>query len=41
MDGDFVVKKDDVADRMYFIHSGYLEVLCTNNKSTLVYLGKG
>ena len=41
MNDDCVVKKDDYADKMFFIHSGYIEVLCSNNLSPLMYLGKG
>lgn len=41
MNDDFIVKMDEVATKMYFIHSGYIEILCKNNHSPLVYFGKG
>ncbi len=41
MNDDYIVKIDDDATSMYFIHSGYIEVLCKNNLSPLVYLSKG
>jgi CRP-like cAMP-binding protein len=31
----------DTAYQMFFIHSGYVEVLCKNGTDALVYLGKG
>lgn len=41
MNDDFIVKMDEVATKMYFIHSGYIEIMCKNNHSPLVYFGKG
>lgn len=41
MNDDYVVKIDEPADKMYFIHSGYVEVLCKNGVDPLVFFGKG
>lgn len=41
MNDDYIVRIDDVADKMFFIHSGYIEILCRNNVSPMVYFGKG
>lgn len=38
---DLIVRIDEIADKMYFIHSGYIEVLCKNNITPLIYLSKG
>lgn len=41
MNDDFIVRINEPADKMYFIHSGYVEVLCKNGNDPLVYFGKG
>jgi len=41
MNDDYIVRINEDADKMYFIHSGYIEILCKNNVSPLVYFGKG
>ncbi len=41
MNDDFIVRINEDADKMSFLHSGYVEVLCRNNFSPLMYLGKG
>jgi len=41
MNDDYIVKIGDEADKFYFIHSGYVEVLCKNSINTLIYLSKG
>ena len=30
MNNDYIVKIDEPADSMFFIHSGYIEILCKN-----------
>ena len=41
MAGAFVVEKDGVARDMYFISKGFVEVLATDNKTVLAYMGEG
>lgn len=41
MNDDYIVRINEDADKMYFLHSGYVEVLCRNNQTPLMYLGKG
>lgn len=41
LNSDYIVKMGDSAHQMFFIHSGYVEVLCKNGTDSLVYLGKG
>ena len=41
MNDDYIFKMDDMADKMYFVHSGYIEILCKNGTSPMVYFGKG
>ena len=41
INNDYIVKADEVADKMYFIQTGYIEVLCKNEIETLIYYGKG
>ena len=41
MNDDYIVKMGDEADKLYFIHSGSVEVLCKNGINTLIYLSKG
>ena len=38
---DYICRMDEPADKMYFVHSGYIEILCRNGTDPLVYLGKG
>jgi CRP-like cAMP-binding protein len=41
MNDDYIVKIDEPADSMFFIHSGYIEILCKNGTTPLVYFSKG
>ena len=41
MNDDYIVRINDVADKMFFVESGYVEVLCKNNYTPLIYFGKG
>jgi CRP-like cAMP-binding protein len=36
-----VVKADEPADRMFFVHSGYFEVVSIYEKSPLAFFSKG
>jgi CRP-like cAMP-binding protein len=38
---DYICRINEPADKMYFVHSGYIEILCRNGTDPLVYLGKG
>jgi CRP-like cAMP-binding protein len=39
--GEFVVRIDEVADAMYFLHSGIMEVVASDNSTTIAYMGMG
>jgi CRP-like cAMP-binding protein len=41
LNGDTVVKVDEVADKMYFIHSGYFDVISAYEKRPLAFFSKG
>lgn len=41
MNSDYIVRAEDKAKKMYFVHSGYIEVLSQDGKTPLVYLSKG
>lgn len=41
MNDDYIFRIDDYAEKMYFVHSGYIEILCKNGLSPMVYFGKG
>lgn len=41
MNDDYIFRIDDNAEKMYFVHSGYIEILCKNGVSPMVYFGKG
>ena len=38
---EYVVRIDEVATDMYFVHSGIMEVLASDSKTTIAYMGKG
>jgi len=35
--GESVVRVDEIAGRMYFIHTGYVEILASDNRTTIAY----
>jgi len=39
--GEYVVQIDEVADRLYFIHQGLVEILASDNRTPIAYQGKG
>ena len=39
--GDFVVRINEKADKMYFIQNGSLEVLASDNLTTIALIGDG
>ena len=39
--GDFVVKYNEIADKMFFVQDGSLEVLATDHFTTVAFLGAG
>ena len=39
--GEFVVRIDEVATKMYFINSGVVEILATDHSTVLAYQGSG
>ena len=39
--GEYVVRIDEVANKMYFINSGVVEILATDNSTILAYQGAG
>ncbi len=41
MHDDFIVKQGDHADKLFFIHSGYIEVLDKNEIDPVMFCSKG
>jgi CRP-like cAMP-binding protein len=41
MANDFVVEVGDIADEMYFIKKGVVEVIATDNVTVIAYLTEG
>jgi CRP-like cAMP-binding protein len=41
LNDDYICHKEDGADKMYFVHSGYIEILQQNNVTPLIFFGKG
>jgi len=41
LNGDLVVKYNEIADKMYFVQEGNLEVLATDHFTTIAFLGSG
>lgn len=41
MAGDYVVEVGDIADEMYFIKNGLVEVQATDNQTIIAYLSEG
>ena len=39
--GEYVLRIDEVANTMYFLHSGITEVIASDNQTTIAYMGKG
>ena len=39
--GEFVLRIDEVATKMYFVNSGVVEVLATDTRTVLAYQGPG
>lgn len=39
--GEYVVRVDEVATKMYFINSGIIEVLASDTRTVLAYQGPG
>jgi hypothetical protein len=37
--GDFVVKVHEIADKMYFIQQGSMEILATDNNTVIAFIG--
>lgn len=41
LNGDLLVKYNEIADKMYFVQEGSLEVLATDHFTTIAFLGSG
>jgi len=39
--GEYVVRIDEVATKMYFVNSGIVQILASDNVTTLAYQGSG
>ena len=39
--GEYVVRIDEVATNLYFIHSGIVQIIATDNKTTIAFQGSG
>ena len=39
--GDLIVKYNEIADKMFFVQDGNLEVLATDHFTTIAFLGAG
>lgn len=38
---DYIIREGEIADDMYFIKKGYVEVISTDMKTIIAYLGEG
>lgn len=41
MAGDYIVRVHEIADKMYFIQEGFIEIICTDNVTPIAYFGRG
>jgi CRP-like cAMP-binding protein len=41
MAGDYIVRVHEIADKMYFIQEGFVEIICTDNVTPIAYFGRG
>ena len=39
--GDFIVKYNEIADKMFFVQDGNLEVVATDHFTSIAFLGAG
>jgi CRP-like cAMP-binding protein len=41
MAGDYIVRVHEIADKMYFIQEGFVEIICTDNVTPIAFFGRG
>ena len=41
MTDDYIVRIYEIADKMYFIQEGYVEIICADNVTPIAYFGTG
>jgi CRP-like cAMP-binding protein len=41
MAGDYVCSKGEIANHMYFVKKGFVEVIATDRKTVIAYLSEG
>lgn len=41
MSDDYIVRVHEIADKMYFIQEGYVEIICTDNVTPVAYFSTG
>jgi CRP-like cAMP-binding protein len=38
---DYIVRVHEIADKMYFIQEGFVEIICTDNVTPIAFFGRG